>query len=386
LIAPNWALTAAHCIDGKDASVIDILVGAHRLSESGLRVQGDLVIVHPGYDPATLDSDLALVRLSTSVTQTPIALYAPVAGADELRFMRATVTGWGINDSGSFPDALREVALPLVDRKTCADTFLTPVTENMICAGYRPLTKTACYGDSGGPLMVQNEGGQWLQIGIVSWGPATCISDSGYDVYTRVGNYQAWIQACIDDPDTLQCNGADLFEPDDSAPAAQPYTTWGEAQVHTFHVRGDQDWLTFDVVEGRTYVINTEHEITAASTVNTVVWLYGADGHTPITFSDGRGLVMSTHAAAGAYAWGTPDPGFGPEVKSDVTVLWTADRTGTVYAGVENLALSDDPNATGPYARYRITGAEYAATAYFPLLVTPTPGGAPAASAAKARY
>ena len=41
----------------------------------------------------------------------------------------------------------------------------------MICAGYPKLVKGACYGDSGGPLMVQDSTGQWLQIGIVSFGP-----------------------------------------------------------------------------------------------------------------------------------------------------------------------------------------------------------------------
>ena len=292
LIAPNWVLTAAHCVDGKEPSVIDILVGAHRLSDNSQRVQGDRVIVHPGYDSAALENDLALVRLSTTVTQTPIALYTPVAGVDELRFMRATVIGWGVFDSGGFPDALREVALPLVDWKRCADAFVSPITDNMICAGYHPLTKTACYGDSGGPLMVQDEGGQWLQIGIVSWGPATCVSGDGYDVYTRVGNFQGVDSGMHGRPGFAAVQWRRSFRTGRQRHGRTPYAAWGQAQVHTFHVRGDQDWLKFDVVAGRTYMINTEHEITAAATIDTVVWLYGADGHTPITYSGGRSVAV----------------------------------------------------------------------------------------------
>ena len=80
-----------------------------------------------------------------------------------------------------------------------------------------------------------------------------------------------------------------------------------------------------------------------------------------------------------------PNPVLAAKAKLDVRLLWTADRTGTIYAGVENLALSDSPNATGPYARYRLTGVEYANRLYLPLIQTDAIPGAPIAATVQTR-
>ncbi len=107
--------------------------------------------------------------------------------------MRATVSGWGLTSLsvgvGARPDTLHEVSIPLVPPEACAAAWGDWVTDKMICAGYEKLVKGACYGDSGGPLMVQESSGQWLQVGIVSWGPYGCISFDKYDVFTRVSQF-----------------------------------------------------------------------------------------------------------------------------------------------------------------------------------------------------
>lgn len=40
------------------------------------------------------------------------------------------------------------------------------IIDSMICAGMAG--KDSCSGDSGGPMVV-NEGGRWIQAGVVSW-------------------------------------------------------------------------------------------------------------------------------------------------------------------------------------------------------------------------
>lgn len=371
LIAPDWVLTAAHCVDGANTSFVDVVANAHYLRDpANRRLRAAKIIVHPGFDPIALDNDVAIIQLSTPVSPAvPIQLYGlPADGrSSELDFLRATVTGWGadgLSDVLSYPDALQELGLPLVDLTTCRAaygdlSYGTLITERMLCAGYATLTKGACYGDSGGPLMVQDETGQWLQIGIVSSGPYACLSYDAYDVFTRVASHRDWIQKCVNNPDSLPCNGADQFEPDDDAMNASEYTQLGKVETHTFHVPGDQDWLKIQVEEGKLYTFQTAHILTATSGVDSVLWLYAADGHTPLAFSDSSPWMRLPWATAAGLpgfavrsrmAQGAPG---GAEIVEDVRLEWRADRTGPIYVSVEPLPAVFVPSY-GAGARYMV--------------------------------
>jgi len=73
------------------------------------------------------------------------------------------------------------------------------LTQNMVCAGTPSGARSSCNGDSGGPLLVQEADGRWLQVGIVSWGREPlnadnrCSHENLYAVYTRLANYFDWI-------------------------------------------------------------------------------------------------------------------------------------------------------------------------------------------------
>ena len=54
----------------------------------------------------------------------------------------------------------------------------------------------ALQGDSGGPMVVR-QGKQWVQAGVVSWGDTACTVPLKPGVYTRVSNYQSWIEKQI---------------------------------------------------------------------------------------------------------------------------------------------------------------------------------------------
>jgi hypothetical protein len=350
LIAEDWVLTAAHCIEGAEVSMIDVLVGAHRLSDSGVRIASAQIIPHPDYDPTQLDNDLALIRLSTPVTYTPISLYETISGTSELDYLRATVIGWGAKStlgwSYEYPDALREVSLPLVANLWCGrNLYGMTVTDNMLCAGYETLTMGACYGDSGGPLMVQQPDASWTQIGIVSWGPPGCIAAGVYDIFTRVSRYTKWVAACTVDPNALSCRGGDAFEPDNYPADAQQLAGSISNQMHTFHEMGDQDWVRLDVEEGKEYLFLTGRVTETVPLLKTVIWLFDGDGRTPITYTE------STESE-----WWQPWDEF--TFQESARIIWRADRTGPIYASVELLpALYGQ--TYGPYARYWLTIGEY---------------------------
>ena len=234
LIAPSWVLTAAHCVtDGGDVITPDsvmILTEATALTE-GKRYKVAEVVRHDGYDEATLDNDIALIKLAEAATAPTVKLVA-TAGEDN---GKVRVIGWGRMENGDFPVNLMEAELDLQPNAACnegiraiyardlemilrnfaprmmysetgisaatksiVDTMSDRLTANMICAGTTSGVRDACNGDSGGPLFVENGGGV-EQIGVVSWGEgpmdaaAACGHENAYGVYTRVANYKDWI-------------------------------------------------------------------------------------------------------------------------------------------------------------------------------------------------
>ena len=67
-------------------------------------------------------------------------------------------------------------------------------TNTTLCA-MRPGVDS-CQGDSGGPLFVEGEGGDFTQIGIVSYGYGCATEYPG--VYTRLDRYTAWLLSVLD--------------------------------------------------------------------------------------------------------------------------------------------------------------------------------------------
>jgi secreted trypsin-like serine protease len=198
LIARRWVITAAHCVNGRSPSSIEIVFGVHNLkTDAGERFNVKQIIIHPDFDANTLNADLALLELYENCDYTPV----PVIDQDlTLTGQMGTVLGWGdISLTQTvYPEALQQVSLPIVSNSDCNKAYnklpwyYNPVTGNMMCAGYITGGKDSCYGDSGGPLLVQMDGA-WKLAGLVSWGEG-CADPGFYGVYTRVSKFMDFIE------------------------------------------------------------------------------------------------------------------------------------------------------------------------------------------------
>ena len=100
-------------------------------------------------------------------------------------------TGWGKPyASGSAQSRLHEITVPVVDHEKCRTRnreYYRKVTKTMMCMGfYDGVTfKSACHGDSGGPLSCYDtRNSKWKLFGIVSWGDRTCNALEKYNVFT----------------------------------------------------------------------------------------------------------------------------------------------------------------------------------------------------------
>ena len=202
LIAPQWVLTAAHCVvDRLTGQVslseeIQVIVNTQDLALTGTYVTVAEVIPHENYRAWTSDNDIALLRLRAPVPNpSPIVLVAPDDEAQATApGTKAWVTGWGATEeNGQLSRELLGVLVPLISREACnaPDSYNGTITGNMICAGEKG--KDSCQGDSGGPLSSPAGAfGAYVQIGIVSFGEG-CAREKKPGVYTRVAVYRSWI-------------------------------------------------------------------------------------------------------------------------------------------------------------------------------------------------
>ncbi|XP_051742267.1 trypsin [Ctenopharyngodon idella] len=202
LINKDWVLSAAHCFQSTTASNIKIYLGRQQQSGSNpneISRTVTQVITHPSYSTTTQNNDIALLRLSSSVTFTnyirPVCLAA--AGSVFGGGTKSWITGWGkLNFADtSLPSTLQEVQIPVVSNSDCKTAYGSVITSNMLCAGVNEGGKDSCQGDSGGPMVNKNDS-LWIQSGIVSFG-RDCGLPKFPGVYTRVSEYQSWISSQI---------------------------------------------------------------------------------------------------------------------------------------------------------------------------------------------
>ena len=254
MLLDTWVLTAAHCVHMQDEAGnwadlapadLSVFVGSNVIAPG----QGDLVgvakvIRHPQYLGTEFDFDIALIKL----TRPPQAPYATVQVPDAVLGDQldqpgvvTVVTGWGLLEGGSHPEALHQTEIQMMDRGLCNQSMLNaraeaaakgfgyaasvmsikeedayavwdqlmakapaPMSANMLCSGTFEGGKTACSGDSGGPLVVPLEDGSYIQAGVVSWGltAATgegCEEQALFSAYTRVSSFLPWLEKVIAD-------------------------------------------------------------------------------------------------------------------------------------------------------------------------------------------
>ncbi|XP_013380732.1 uncharacterized protein LOC106151855 [Lingula anatina] len=212
LIAPQWVLTAGHCLYTPEycpdqrkwkVSEISVFLGVHdREDLKGTVKRGvEKAIYHRDYHHPNHDSDIALLKLSSPVQYSdrisPLCM-ANVPGivSDGARCM---VTGWGLTAAWSRVPSryLMEVLVTYTSAATCRATSkytAAQITNTMICA--EDPGKDSCSGDSGGPLICPfptSSGNVWKQIGVVSWGRG-CALPNYPGVYANVSVFYEWIR------------------------------------------------------------------------------------------------------------------------------------------------------------------------------------------------
>ena len=218
VISPTHVLTAAHCIES-DASGLTVRIGSATAFSGGEVHAVSAVSINPGW-VHSLQSDLAVLTLSQPTSAPPIPLATEEQDALLTR-PGAPLTAAGYGRRSPWAKGKPKVGL-LTSTQVVAFGFC-PLPHGLMCdAGgrsglvakarikghlrKRPVMRSVCSGDSGGPLIASTSTGP-VEVGVAEaslaaprhspWGKVYCGLKGAFSLHTRVSEYQDFLQASL---------------------------------------------------------------------------------------------------------------------------------------------------------------------------------------------
>ncbi|XP_058053419.1 brachyurin-like [Anopheles bellator] len=210
VLTNNYILTAAHCVISGATTLANggtAIMGAHNRNvqeptQQRIRFSTAGIVAHPQYTPTNIRNDVAVVRLDSPISFNDRVQPARLpARSDSRQFggFMGTVSGFGrTSDASQATSAVVMFASnPVLTEADCIGQWNAVLIQpqNVCMSGAEG--RSACNGDSGGPLAVQ-DGGASRQVGIVSFGSAAGCAIGMPSVYARVTFFLGWIEANSD--------------------------------------------------------------------------------------------------------------------------------------------------------------------------------------------
>ncbi|KAM5237889.1 neutrophil elastase-like [Ctenodactylus gundi] len=189
LIARNFVMSAAHCVNGLNFRSVQVVLGAHDLRQRERTRQnfGVQRIFENGFDPTLLLNDIVILQLNGSATINANVQVArlPRQGSGVGNGTQCLAMGWGrLGTNRPVPSVLQELNVTVVTsqcRRRVNVCTLVPRRQAGIC-----------FGDSGGPLVCNG-----LVQGIDSFIRGGCGSGFFPDAFAPVAEFIDWINSII---------------------------------------------------------------------------------------------------------------------------------------------------------------------------------------------
>ncbi|KAM8961844.1 azurocidin [Pelodytes ibericus] len=189
LIASQFLMTAAHCLEDVNSARVTVVLGAHTLSANEVSKRSYQIsqVFENGYDPQTLQNDILILKLDRPVSlNTKIQVVGlPRVNETVPAGTQCVTAGWGrLSNEGRIPDRLQELNVTVTSEDQCRP--------NNICTGVFLKQAGICFGDSGGPLVCNK-----VIQGISSFVIRSCASGVAPDFFSRVSLYRNFIDNAL---------------------------------------------------------------------------------------------------------------------------------------------------------------------------------------------
>jgi Trypsin len=217
--APRVVVTAAHCLDGIFADQLFVYYGDNFTADfaqlgpgpNGLLppapgqpsfwAQADSFEQHPNWNPVQIYPDIGVVYLDRKLPFDPLPLSRNQLATNR----QVTISGWGGNSAPTPTTTAgsrvqRTGSTRTLGSPTAADNHPEDPNPGLNSAANRAtIIKTdgtapnanGCFGDSGGPILV-NDSGQTYIAGVDYFGGLSCLN---YSLYMRVNSFLPFLDA-----------------------------------------------------------------------------------------------------------------------------------------------------------------------------------------------
>ncbi|MCB9676101.1 MAG: serine protease [Alphaproteobacteria bacterium] len=205
LVKRDVVLTAAHCVVG--INVTHVITGSVEVTQSGTWIPVTQAVPHPTYS-AQGGSDIAVLRLQSN-SPDPRVLIASGCVADQYVYdgAPAAIVGFGAisYDGQTGTTHLHEAYSTIRDADCSQDQIDGQWTtcdpgerpgKELFAGGYGI---DACFGDSGGPLYIEDQYGELYLAGVTSRGSNDQYGNpcGGGGVWVRPDAHIGWIESII---------------------------------------------------------------------------------------------------------------------------------------------------------------------------------------------